>query len=294
MAQTHPSQHPPTHPAKQPVPPGTAQNAQLPPLSIVKLNAQQRGICEARVSSELEAACGYAVKANLRISDAAVQAWLRRHAPLIIATEAKWKVDRRAIAGVVAWEALQNVRNTGTWFRQLFWGGIGYGPGKVHASDSSAVDVEEAGYLPRSADEAGRRERLANVRMGITYIAAIMRGFADLFTCLGKYTPAQTYWNPGLLAFAYHGFRFARVREHYGDSSGKLNATNHPTLDISQDNPALAPWVVKNLSFLEAAVGRTPPALIKAGIDKLPNFQCQYSGKTAACAQKGCPHLANP
>ena len=44
-------------------------------------------------------------------SEARVFLWLQEHASEIMAAETRFRVDRRAIAGAIAWEALENVRS---------------------------------------------------------------------------------------------------------------------------------------------------------------------------------------
>lgn len=66
-------------------------------------------------------------KIPLLPQEKAVLSWLQHYAPDIIAAEKLWHVDRRAIAGAIAWEALQNPDS----FIKLSL--FGAGPGKVHA-----------------------------------------------------------------------------------------------------------------------------------------------------------------
>ena len=76
----------------------------------------------------------------------AVMSWLQKYAPLIINAEKTWHIDRRAIAGAIAWEALKNV--------QHHFSPQSTGAGKVHANNvfppfyTLADEVERLGYLP--------------------------------------------------------------------------------------------------------------------------------------------------
>ena len=70
---------------------------------------------------------------------------LTQHRAEIIAAERRFKVDRRAIAGAIAWEALINVRGR---FTQIF--GRGVGPGKALVWDYH-IDI----YPPTPLDISG-------------------------------------------------------------------------------------------------------------------------------------------
>ena len=45
---------------------------------------------------------------GLTLPQMRVLAWLRKYSLQIAAAEQRWRVDRRAIAGAIAWEALEN------------------------------------------------------------------------------------------------------------------------------------------------------------------------------------------
>ncbi len=91
-----------------------------------------------------------------------VERWLRSHRPEIEAAETRFKVDRRAIAGAIAWEAIENVRGA--------WTPSSVGTGKVDIykdlakgnffdEDTVAKQVEDTGYLPKQ-DLEGRKNAL--------------------------------------------------------------------------------------------------------------------------------------
>jgi hypothetical protein len=85
------------------------------------------------VSYELSDAPRMCVQTSLdeiSLAQMRVLAWLTQHRAEIIAAERGFNIDRRAIAGAIAWEALMNVRGTLT---QVF--GRGVGPGKAHVWD---------------------------------------------------------------------------------------------------------------------------------------------------------------
>src|SRR5262245_30224976 len=88
--------------------------------------------------------------------EARVAAWIWQYRQDIIDAEARFRVDRRAIAGAIAWEALENVLG-----RSL----RAEGPGKIHVfahvlqglfSSGDGTDtlpklVEDDGYLPQGS-----------------------------------------------------------------------------------------------------------------------------------------------
>src|SRR6478735_3154743 len=141
------------------------------------------------LSGELQDAPFQCVNTTQRISDLSdemrVLAWLRRYRAQIEVAEQRYNVDRRAIAGAIAWEALRNPH------RSFFlWPGAGkvhaigyYGgthlPAIIGGPPSSAESAEKLGYLPRQT--LIERVRVLRSPAGsILYIAAIMRMGADL------------------------------------------------------------------------------------------------------------------
>ena len=66
------------------------------------------------VSFELKDAPFACVNTSLRVISLAemrVLAWLQEHRHEITTAERRFRADRRAIAGAIAWEALQNVKS---------------------------------------------------------------------------------------------------------------------------------------------------------------------------------------
>jgi hypothetical protein len=108
-----------------------------------------------------------------------VYAWIAKYRNPITAEGQRWRVDPIAIAGVVAYEAIENPipPQLQGWVRFS-------GPGKVHykefhtaEGDPVARQVETRGYLPRRT--AVQRERFLRTPEGaFIYIAAIMNAFA--------------------------------------------------------------------------------------------------------------------
>lgn len=104
-----------------------------------------------------------------------VDLWLRARRRLFSRAEHIFHVDRRAIAGVISYEALRDVHPT-TFFSLT----RSDGPGKVHFKDRyfsegvpAAKQVELLGVLPQRT-MSQRRQTLATDRGAIRYIAAIM------------------------------------------------------------------------------------------------------------------------
>lgn len=112
-----------------------------------------------------------------------VFAWISRYRPLILAESARRRVDPRAIAGVIAYEAIENPLPA-----QLAGVVRFSGPGKVHykqfhtfEGNPVARQVERLGYLPRLTI-LERQAALRKPEGAIRYIAAIMDAFADVAT----------------------------------------------------------------------------------------------------------------
>src|SRR5262249_37843576 len=127
--------------------------------------------------------------------------WLQGHAKEIQDSEAHFGVDRRAIAGAIAWEAIENPHG-----RTAAAMGRFVGAGKPHVKQSKRLpavistgenvpqEVEEAGLLPRRT-LSEREEELA--KDSIPYIAAGMRLASDIARKYGteiSADPAMLTW----------------------------------------------------------------------------------------------------
>ena len=240
-----------------------ARSARLPgPLTAVGTPLAE---CNEFISAELRDACVMPdVVPGLTGARSKVATWLRANQELIIGAETKWLIDRRAIAGVIAWEALHNVKS-GKPIRR--WEGVG----KVHYWDvgmpgtknklatamawilgskieTTAEQTELAGYLPEVSEEE-RSKLLKTVDGSITYIAAIMRANADVVSELGGYPDDEIYWNPAVLATLYNTKALEDVKRIYAKK--KFPEKLLP-------GEAMGLWVAANLSYLEDAVGKLP------------------------------------
>lgn len=203
---------------------------------------------------------------KLSRSEAHVLAWLVKHKAEIASAAAKFKVDRRAVAGAIAWEAIVQVKSSS--FRAV-------GPGKPHIWEfrgTSAVDeVEEMGDLP-DRDDDQQREVLKTPAGASEYIAAIMGAFADISAGYGL----QIRNDPGVLATIYHGWRPSMWKEHMEDkTAAHPQGTSWPRPVVA--NP-MGIWVDEHLPYLEEAVGFT--AAEQRAIGEKPH-EAIGEGKTA-------------
>ena len=203
-----------------------------------------------------------------------VERWLRNHRPEIEAAETRFKVDRRAIAGAVAWEAIENVRGA--------WTPSSVGPGKVHIykdlakgnffdEDTVAKQVEDTGYLPKQ-DLEGRKNALRTSSGAILYIAAIMKAGADIAIAEGGFEIAL---NPEVLTWYYNSKDLPGWRALI-----KVKQRGTP-FDTSQ-NP-MSVWVKANLALLEAAVGKPsfgPTAQSDSKLQKAPLDDNELTAQT--------------
>lgn len=178
-----------------------------------------------------------------------VLAALRELAPLIREAERTWRIDRRAIAGAIAWEALENWSVGG---KKFTFGRRAVGLGKVHVYTSRITDddntvakqIEDTGYLPPQST-SDRKALLGTPAGSITYIAAIMRAFTDMAAKYGF----SIGGDPVILTNLFQGKDLpkwqARLEEHKKLGTTKLSGGNDMDL-----------WVGRNLVFLEEAVGK--------------------------------------
>lgn len=221
------------------------------------------------VSYELRhapAMCVSTSLATLSEDEMQVLAWMVVNRARIVAAAFTFKVDRRAIAGAIAWEALQNVQgNARGGLRK--GAGIIVGPGKLHMVEPSWFSpfggglvvpclsdtntwpkaVEDAGILPtqtlndrkaRAATDAGA---IAHVAASLSLIAAIYEDAGSPGVC----SPPMRH-NPVILTNVYN----AR-----GPSEWKARvATIKAGESLKRGNP-MDVWVDSHLQYLEDGVG---------------------------------------
>lgn len=183
--------------------------------------------------------------------------WLRIHAPDINRAADRFKVDRRAIAAVIAYEALEDVSSS------RFWMPSSVGPGKVHYRDvyiegrsyfSSTNPplsqiVETLGLLPTKSISQ-RKQILATAAGSALYIAAIFSVFQDIAARRGQHIQCR----PDLLATMYTAWTFSGIERELTTLRGQKLVDNIAGL-----------WVHRNLRYFDSAVG-------------LPNM-CESSNK---------------
>jgi hypothetical protein len=170
-----------------------------------------------------------------------VLSWLEAHRATIVDVERRRRVDRRAIAAAIAWEALENT----TWpFSRR-----AVGVGKVHTNGSVVQQLEAAGYLPRR-DYQERKALLRNADDAIEYIGAIMEAQADI----AEHFNWDIRSRVDILTNEYHGRDLQQWREQL--------AIKTPGSALVPANP-MALWARDNTSYVELAVG-TPDLTILA------------------------------
>lgn len=179
-----------------------------------------------------------------------VLAWLRQYQEKIANAERRFEVDRRAIAGAIAWEAIENRHLKNRSFLRT-----SVGKGKVHVRHFShgmpsifsegefvAKQVEDRGYLPKPTSSADRMATLATNEGAITYIAAIMRAGADTAAKYGF----DIYCDPPLLTQFYQSNDLDTWEAHL-----KSKPKGSPLVAAE----TMAVWVQANLDYLEDGVG---------------------------------------
>jgi Domain of unknown function (DUF4157)/Protein of unknown function (DUF1402) len=179
-----------------------------------------------------------------------VLAWLRKYKLDIEAAENSSCVDRRAIAGAIAWEALENVKKFSL---------RAAGPGKVHyktifTGTTTAEQVEKAGYIAQRTDEV-RKEILSKPEGAITYIAAIMRADADAIAVAGY----DIYRDPAMLANFYNAWTLQEIKVH-AQRLIENRKVNEPLIPLTIGNK-MGYWVRDHLRYLESGVGK--PSYLK-------------------------------
>lgn len=187
-------------------------------------------------------------------SEGRVFLWMVKNISGIVAMEQKFSIDRRAIAGAIAWEALQNAY-TGPASDLATSAGVARfsGPGKVHYKEFRteegnpvARQVEQLGRLPMQSME-GRRKILATMPGALLYIGTIMREFSNAAAQGGYYLDCD----PPILTTFYNGsWSIQRAQEFF------QNERKAPT--ILRPGPLMGSWVQANIRLIERMVGKPP------------------------------------
>jgi hypothetical protein len=216
------------------------------------------------ISFELSDAPAMCVPTTLRsISEDEMQvlAWLRKYKGEIIAAEAEFQVDRKAIAGAIAWEAIHNIQGSG--FRAD-------GPGKMHRwdlqvrpspfsetgvalvvsdEDMWVKEVENAGLLPPQ-DPGDRRKLLQTPGGAIKYIGAAMGLIARIYEKNGS---------PGVCSPSIRLNPPVLTNEYQGSTAKKWMARvkTITIIEVLKPGNQMGLWVAdpRNVQYLEDAVG---------------------------------------
>ncbi len=183
-----------------------------------------------------------------------VQKWLLKYKDAIVEAESQFKIDRRAIAGAIAWEAIENNNRTNNMAMSVGMGRA-VGPGKVHVrrermnlitgggEDTAAKQAEDRGYLDH-VEFAKRVELLKTPEGAVKYIAGIMAGIADIAR------PIQDIrFRPDLLTDIYQSRDLEQWQAHV-----RSKKSGEP-FRVGND---MGRWVAANVAALELAVGKPP------------------------------------
>jgi hypothetical protein len=176
--------------------------------------------------------------------------WLADHARTINRVAAKRNVDARAIAGAIAWEALEN-----PYPGELTW--IGRDPilGKMHlpkndndaqANTNWIFATEARGYIDRRRAHERKRLLESDDEVAIEYIGAIMALIADEAHEYG----IEVRRMPGVLTWAYHGSDPQKWRKLLWDK--RRDSLRGVEMLLPTD--AMGWWVNQNLPYLESAL----------------------------------------
>ena len=189
--------------------------------------------------------------------------WLRQHKGQIIAAEARFSVDRRAIAGAIAWEALKN-NSKATNFGHSLGFGRSVGPGKVHirsgfllggVESTWSFQVEKRGLL-KAQTEDDRKALLATPDGAIQYIAAAMDLVAMIY---------ETAGSPGVCSPEMRINPFILTNEYQGSDPDKWSARVKTIAagDVLKAGNQMAIWlaVPRNMTLVEDSVGGPPVKL---------------------------------
>lgn len=218
------------------------------------LNVAQPGC----ISAELEGGSPMADTALDRVT-----LWLRRNRDVIVAESRRNNVPREAIAGVIAWEALQNVATVATY----------QGPGKVHPDPNSAAEhVEIMGYVarPNPLNPSERWGRVKDTAWAVRYIAAIMGAYADLNEQARSAPDGAIRGKPEILATLYQGIMVRKTlippSLHIDDVHAPpgmtpirpLNALPYfqykaRNRETYRPNAEMGAWVQQNVDYLRRA-----------------------------------------
>ena len=195
-------------------------------------------------------------------SEGRVFFWLIKNISGIVTTETNYHIDRRAIAGAIAWEALRNPKDSLEQELRTATGTARFsGPGKVHykesffpttsltpAGDTAAIEIEQRGKLPVQTVEQ-RRQIVATTGGALRYIGAIMREFSDIAAQSGYYLDCD----PASLTTFYNAWNISE--------GVRLFSERRAPVSIAPNDMGI--WMGGNMTFIEKAVGKPPAGFCK-------------------------------
>jgi hypothetical protein len=164
--------------------------------------------------------------------------WLSLHKAEIAEAEANWQVSRVAIAGVIAYEALQNPQAFSV---------SSVGPGKMHLrGDSGQLSwpevVESTGRM-RPLPEILRKIEMAKPVVAINYIAAAL----DLAATIAEKYGVDIRSNPEILGQVYHG---------YWPNEWLTHMSKKPAGEPFNLVPGtMGKWIQAHRSYLQSSLG---------------------------------------
>jgi len=186
----------------------------------------------------------------------AVAFWLSQHKEQIASAESKWRVSRLAIAGAIAWEAINNPTGptinafiplapgkdaSGTW--RIMRPGS-FGPAKTHDDPTSWTGA--VGQMLYGSPYGGvlmLRARGSDPDFAINFIGAAMSIAAQAAEVHGF----DIRNDPGILGQAYHG---------WSPKDWEKNLANKGLNDPFKLAPGtMGEWIPQNRQYLESAVG---------------------------------------
>jgi hypothetical protein len=222
------------------------------------------------ISYELSDAPPMCVRTSLHsmtLDEMQVLAWLQQYRGEIVSAAKEFQVDRRAIAGAIAWEALENVHGSfGGGFRKT--AGVIVGPGKLHLQrptwgavmgsglvypkftddDTWPKATEDAGLMskPKTADD--RAAVAATPKGSIRYIAASFDLIATTYEKAGspgKCDPPIRH-NPVILTNVYQAKDPSQWAHRVKTIKPGETLKGGNEMDI---------WIGRHIQYLEDGVG---------------------------------------
>jgi hypothetical protein len=168
----------------------------------------------------------------------AVAYWLTTHQQEIRNSAAKFNVDEYAIAGIIAWEALENPQA---------WSISSVGPGKMHLEAKSGQlswpeAVEGTGRMP-PLSKLLRKINLKKPAVAIDYIGASL----DVASAIAELHGWSIRNNAGVLGQAYHSF----TPEQW-DTKVAAKAPDEPFELVPV---TMGEWIPNNMPYLKKALG---------------------------------------